>query len=164
MPNYEEAKNKALDLLTEYNINEPVVPVFNIAKNKGIDIKFFANSSGKLNNVSGLFDAKTKTIYVNDEDPPNRKTFTVAHELGHHILKHEPDKYGVLPRFANPTDTNSNNDLEKEANCFAANLLVPERMLKEIMNKYNLSKSDANLLSKMFGVSKDVMKYRLERV
>ena len=51
---------------------------------------------------------------------------------------------------------------EQEANCFAANLLVPKKMLEIIMKDYDLSKNDIPALSKFFGVSDDVIKYRLK--
>ena len=36
--------------------------------------------------VSGFFDSKTNTIYVNVDNSIARRTYTVAHELGHYFL------------------------------------------------------------------------------
>lgn len=156
--NYQNAKNKAGELLEEFTVTEPIVPVFQIAEQKGLKVAI-VKMPDKLSNVSGLLDPEKKVIYVNSEDPSNRQAFTVAHELGHFILKHEPNKYGVLPRFA---ELIASNPLEQEANCFAANFLVPEKMLREAMKQYNLTEHDTDLLAKMFGVSKDVIRYRLK--
>lgn len=160
MPNYKNATETALKLLKEYKIDEPIIPVFEIAERLGVNV-VFADMPDKLKDVSGFLDPETRTIYVNHDDPPTRQAFTTAHELGHFILNHEPDEYGVLYRYATPIDPNP---IEQEANCFAANLLVPEEMLKKIMSKYSLTTDDVELLAKFFGVSTYVMKYRLKRI
>lgn len=156
-PDYNKALKKAEDILAQYEIKEPVVNVFEIAQRQGFLIKFFA-PVGDLGEVSGFYEPSEKTIYVNSEDPPTRQSFTVAHELGHALLKHKEDEYGVLWRLATPIDKTP---LEQEANWFAANLLVPEGLLEDAMKKFSLTENDLELLAKMFGVSKDVIKYRL---
>ena len=153
---YENAKKKALWLLEKYNIDEPIIPVFEITQRLGLDIKYF-KSQGDLSKVSGFLDVKNRVIYVNAEDAPHRQMFTVAHELGHFILEHESSE--VLYRFSTPIDKDP---VEQEANCFAANLLVPEKMLKAIMKKCRLVKTDLDLLSKLFGVSTVVIKFRFK--
>src|SRR5438552_976644 len=37
-------------------------------------------------NISGAYEKKTKTIFVEKNEPYTRKTFTIAHELGHFFL------------------------------------------------------------------------------
>lgn len=153
---YKRAEKAAYDILNEYNIIEPVINAFEIAQRKGFSVKFF-KPEGKLNDASGFFDPSTKSIYVNSGDPPNRQSFTVAHELAHALLGHRENEYGVLWRLATPIDKKP---VEQEANWFAANLLVPEKFLDEAMKKYNLNENDLDFISKIFGVSKDVIKYR----
>ena len=156
---YTKAKNTATSLLSNFSITEPVVPVAEIAQREGLGIKYFKTDNNEdLKRVSGFLDEKTKTIYVNSEDPLSRQSFTIAHELGHFKLQHKPEEFGVLYRYATPIDKNS---LEQEANCFAANLLVPENMLVEVMNRYKLTENNGSLLADIFGVSPDVIKYRL---
>jgi len=159
-PNYELAENKAVELLKKNKIEEPVVPIFDIANAEGIKLKF-VKMPEKLQNVAGFFDPESKTIFINETDAPNRQTFTIAHELGHYILEHKPNEYGVLLRIPNLIEINSK---EKEANCFAANLLVPSEMLKEKIKRYNNIKPDAILLAEIFGVSEEVMRHRLSWV
>ncbi|MCB9811006.1 MAG: ImmA/IrrE family metallo-endopeptidase [Candidatus Nomurabacteria bacterium] len=158
-PDYKKAEQVAANLLENFNIEEPIVPVEEIAQREGVTIKYFKpNHDDNLNKVSGFYDPNTKTIYVNFDDSPSRRMFTIAHELGHMELKHKPSEFDVLYRFATPIDKDP---LEQEANCFAANLLVPEKMLTHTMEKYDLNESDYQILAKMFGVSNEVMKYRL---
>lgn len=154
---YNKASETAKQVLDEYDITEPVINVFEIAQRKGFAVKFFV-PEGKLAEVSGFCEPGTKTIYVNSEDPSTRQLFTVAHELGHALLKHKEDEYGVLWRLATPIDKTP---LEQEANWFAANLLVPENFLFEAFKKFPGSENDLEFLAKFFGVSKDVIKFRL---
>ena len=159
-PDYAKAQSLAESIISDYQITDPVVPVHDIAATKGLSIKVIPMPE-KLKGVSGFFDPKEKTIYVNGDDVPRRQMFTVAHELGHFLLEHDPKEYGVLLRFP---EVNGKDASEQEANCFAANLLVPELMLRDVMKKYSLTKEHLSTLAKLFGVSKAVMRYRLERM
>lgn len=162
-PDYKKSEQKAAELLKKYSITEPIVNVFDIVKNEGLDLKFI-KFPPKLQEVAGFFDPDTKTIFVNAEEPTNRQTFTVAHELGHYLLEHKPTEYKVLMRWEKPEGEKQ--PLEQEANCFAACLLVPENILKDTMKKYDLGKHDLDvrILAQMFGVSREMMKYRLMKI
>lgn len=158
-PNYEKAREAATELLNKFSIVEPIIPVDEIAQREGINIKYFRpGDSEDFKKVSGFYDKTSKTIYVNAEDTPTRQLFTIAHELGHVKLEHKPEQFDVLYRFATTIDKNP---IEQEANSFAANLLVPESMLKEARDKYKLTANASNSLAGLFGVSQEVMKYRL---
>ena len=160
IPNYQKAKDEALRLLNTFEIKDPVIPVAEIAQREGITIKYFKpDDNEKLQKVSGFFDPVSKTIYINSDDASTRQMFTIAHELGHFELKHEPEQFDVLYRFATPIDKNP---IEQEANTFAANLLVPEEMLRKVIEKYNLTSNDFIALANIFGVSPEVMRYRLQ--
>jgi Zn-dependent peptidase ImmA (M78 family) len=96
---------------------------------------------------------------VNDGDVFGRKMFTIAHEFGHWMLHRpyfEADKkaYAVLPRFQNPKA----NTFEREANCFAAELLVPKKLLLPVRT------AGVAKLADLFGVSREMMENRLKNV
>jgi len=57
-----------------------------ICEKLGIDIIFANLETGN----HGYYEPRTKTIFVNDNEPATRNLFTVAHELGHYILHHCP--------------------------------------------------------------------------
>ncbi len=152
-------ENKTLDILDQYNITEPVVDVVKIADDNKIKIEEIKMPE-KYSGVAGFYDKNKKIIYVNIEDKPVRKQFTIAHELGHVLLGHK--NYDVLFRIPNETARYSKD--EREANSFAANLLMPEFMVKEYLNKYNLKKGDYVKMSEIFGVPVTAMKVRLERL
>ena len=156
--NHKEIENKALDVLDRYSITEPVVNVEQIAEGEGIKIKEIVMSADH-NDVAGFYDDDEKTIYVNVVDKPGRKLFTVAHELGHIFLGHA--NYSVLYRV--PREGVTYTGKEKEANSFAASLLMPEFMIRNYLEKYNFNVSDYVEMSKIFGVPIMAMKSTLER-
>lgn len=156
---YKLCEEKAGLLLKECKISKPFVDVSYIAAKKGFQIKFIEMPQG-YDDVAGFLDNKSRTIYVNNADPANRQTFTIAHELGHAVLNHDPSQVGVLLR--RPIPGEEKNLIEKEADVFAINLLVPKDMLIKTMREYDLTAEHADILAKMFAVSRITMMYRLK--
>lgn len=155
-PNYFRAKNSALKLLRERGITEPPVDPAAIAGGLGISV-YFVTFDDEDDNISGFYDPDDCAIYVNEKESPVRQNFTIAHELGHHMLHRDwakTNNYVMLFR-----DQNAGHDLteEKEANVFAANLLVPRSILDEHVGR--LSEAE---LGKIFAVSIPVIKHRLK--
>jgi Zn-dependent peptidase ImmA (M78 family) len=156
-PNYRRAQAEALRLLREAGIVEPPVNPIKIAKELvGVKVDF-VTFTPEEKNVSGFYDAEENAIFVNSEEYPLRQTFTVAHELGHKILHEEWAKsadYKVLLR--DPEQTGDEDFREKEANAFAANLLMPRFMMDRYWEKLSVSE-----LSQLFAVSVPAIKARL---
>ncbi len=147
--------SKITEIRKKFNLElKPFFDLEMIVKDAGLeDIEsvIFKNPS-----VSGYIDFKDKKIYVNKDNSFQRKRFTIAHELGHlflHLQKFvkNSELYSVFKR-----DMNDYSLEEKEANFFAANLLVP----KELLNNYLLLTNDNDDLSKIFGVSNEVIRRR----
>ncbi|MDM7509943.1 ImmA/IrrE family metallo-endopeptidase [Lactococcus lactis] len=116
--------------------------------------------------LSGEFDPDKRTIYVNIFEADQRQRFTKAHEIGHCVFKHE----GVSHRNTNVPSSPK----ERAANQFAAELLLPPKLIGKAIEKYMVDKkmdkeafensSEERLvkyLSESMGVSKQAMKYRL---
>ncbi|MFZ1249733.1 MAG: ImmA/IrrE family metallo-endopeptidase [Candidatus Saccharimonadales bacterium] len=150
---------KAQDVLKKNNITSPFVNVFEIAEREGLKIEYRVFPNGN-SDISGFLIAEDKTIYLNVENSPERQAYTVAHELGHYLLGHEPDKYGVLRR-ANDYENASKSQEEKDADRFAANLLMPEKMIRDELKRHPFLKDAPQILASKFGVSVSAMKYRL---
>ena len=82
---------------------------------------------------------ETNTIFVNAsiEDHEGRYTFTIAHEIGHHVLHKElydeliSDRSQVLCREEKRKPL-----IEQQADRFAAALTMPRRMLADEVEKY----------------------------
>jgi len=155
--NHLDIENTTLDILDAYGIEKPVVDVSKIAKDKGIEIKEI-KMPPTYSEVAGFYDKKVKTIYLNIEDKPVRKLFTVAHELGHIFLNHE--NYGVLFRI--PKENTKYSKVESEANSFASSLLMPNFMIYDYLEKYDLTQSDYKKMAEMFGVPVVAMKNKLD--
>ncbi len=154
-PDYQRVMKAVRGLHAEFDVQEPPVNPVTISRAKGIEV-VFVEFSGESNNISGFFDFKDNTIYVNSKEYPLRQTFTVAHELGHAVLHREwaaSDEYKILLR---DTDYDGDDAFEKEANAFAAQLLVPRFMLDKYWRSNSLES-----LSQLFAVSVPMIKNRL---
>jgi len=101
---------------------------------------------------------ESTTILVNDQDAKVRQRFTIAHELGHYFL-HIKERDTDEPIISFRSD---NSPREREANSFAAALLVPEDLLREEYGKMVIPVSDT--LADIFRVSKATMRIRLEEL
>lgn len=138
-------------------LNAPNVPidVYAIARQEGLSI--FAGDF-KDASIAGMYDRVNKRIYISAKDPYPRQVFTVAHELGHHILHQD---VSVEHFFRRQVDQPSNSNAklqEQEANWFAASLLMPAEIL---LDMYVKLQGDENTLATLFAVSKQALKYRL---
>lgn len=156
-PNYAKAKAEAQRLLKKNGVTKPPVPVREIVEREGVDV-VFARFNTLHRDVAGFTDFRGAKIYVNMEDGLNRQTFTIAHEFGHWVLHRtlfdaNPRQYNILLRRPRGPNTDP---LEKEANAFAAELLVPMNLLHEV--KDYLSLSD---MANLFAVSEEVIQHRL---
>ena len=148
---YSRARRVADELLKKYKIERPPVDPEAIAEAEGIDVRYvdFGEYSEK---ISGLYNFDKKEIYVNKKIPNNRKTFTIAHELAHALLHEEyakSERYTAMPRSNSHVDKP---DEEREADVFAACLLVPKQMLRTYRNYASNIE-----LARMFAVSEDVV-------
>lgn len=150
-PNYKNSRLAAKKLLEKYKIVNPPVDPEAIAEAEGIDVLYVDFGSVK-NEISGLYDFESRKIYVNKDIPDNRKTFTIAHELAHALMHQDyatSANYRALPRSNNHDDKP---DEEREADVFAACLLVPKEMLRSYQNYASVPE-----LAKMFAVSDSVV-------
>lgn len=131
-----------------------------------IDVKKAAEILGaviifqKLPKISGMLlkgdhENYPYIIAVNVDKNFYHRRFTIAHEIGHIVLNHFK-KYKVL--YDREDLIISSLQLEKEANIFASELLVPTDKLKSVLT---LQPSLKGLCS-FFQVSAQVMRYRLK--
>ncbi len=151
------AKRKA-DRLTEV-YSSPPVPVLEIAEQNGVHV-IFANFGSSSERVAGYCDFRKAKLFVNAADRPRRQSFTIAHELGHWVMHRSifvenPETWPVLPRFSRPSN---NNPHEQEASKFAAHLLVPDHLLKPVLNPA----VSAAALAPIFFVSRIMMEIRMK--
>lgn len=154
-PDYQKVLGVVRGLHAEFSVETPPVNPVSIARSKGVKV-VFVEFSQKADNISGFFDCDENTIFVNAKEFPLRQTFTVAHELGHALLHKDwaaSDNYRILFRDA---DYMGDDPYEKEANAFAAHLLVPRFMLDRYWKDNSIES-----LSQLFAVSVPMIKHRL---
>lgn len=155
--NFQKAKDEAKKILTTFGVDSPPIPLTDIVSSYGLNIEYADFTSiSKGNEIAGFIDFDARKIYINKDDSPNRQRFTIAHELGHYLLHKDyvkdESKYNVLLR--RPLKNLDYTPEEQEANCFAAELLVPKDLLKKYKNLPN------TIRASIFAVSEDVMKFR----
>jgi Zn-dependent peptidase ImmA (M78 family) len=154
-PDYARVKLEAARLLDEFSFALPPIDPVRIARGKGVTV-YFVGFGKDQQNISGFYDFVEKAIFVNKDEYPLRQTFTIAHELGHKILHEDWAKSSDYRMLLRDQGHDGDDPHEKEANAFAANLLVPRSML----DKYRKNLS-VEQLSKLFAVSVPMIKNRL---
>ncbi|MCY4357006.1 MAG: ImmA/IrrE family metallo-endopeptidase [Gammaproteobacteria bacterium] len=164
-------KKQARTILEDNQILEPPVPVEKIAKALGANLRF-----------SPLDDELSGMIYIKDCKPiiginalhhPNRRRFTIAHECGHLILhraliKKEVHVDKAFPMLMRDSISSSGvNNMEIEANHFAAELLMPESLLIFAIGGKTFDIDDEGVVTafaKNFQVSTAAMRFRLGKL
>jgi len=128
---YALARKKAVDLLSFAKIEAPPIDVERLAFLVGASIKM-APFQGKLSGMVQRHPDGTAVIGVNSCDSETRKRFTIAHEIGH-LLLHADKNFHIDESFPvylrNERSSTAQDEREVEANQFAAELLMPSRML-----------------------------------
>lgn len=154
-----EAIIEATKVLKKCFVSQPPVPIEDIIEDYAIQLRFI-DLRDRSSQISGLYDNGTKTIYVNANEAPARQRFTIAHELGHALLhSYQLEKNPNLGIFYRRPlgDEVFNSIEERQANCFAAHLLVPEAIIREL---YPACKSPS-VLADIFNVSRQVIEFHL---
>ena len=94
-----------------------------------------------LNSDDGVavFDGRSKYfVFYNDKKMKQRIRFTIAHEIGHIFLDHHQE-YGISFLGREGVSQELYKRLEKEANCFARNLLCPAYHTDILLDSHGIS-------------------------
>jgi len=161
-------QKRAQDLLEEHRVSTAPVPVERIAKGLDVQLRF----SPLDDELSGMVYVKNGTpiIGINALHHPNRQRFTLAHEVGHLVLHraeitkqiHVDKGFPMLMR--NAASATGINEMEMEANFFAAELLMPEQFLARSLQGQSFDIDDEGAIStlaKEYKVSTAAMRFRL---
>jgi Zn-dependent peptidase ImmA (M78 family) len=123
--------------------------------------------------MSGLLLIKggKRAIAVNAKHHRNRQRFTIAHEIGHFVLHHKDfeDPKNDLHwdkkwAYFRSTDSPGPKPEEVEANQFAAELLMPENLLRDAIRNEQIDLSsdiDTARLAELLQVSEQALTIRL---
>lgn len=97
-------------------------------------------------------------IGVGKDQNLGRRRFATAHELGHHLLRHHGDFHLDLANAEVGTGPNFDYQLERAANDFAANVLMPATHV----SKRYAEEPSIRRLAEEFEVNPIAMTYRLQ--
>lgn len=154
----EKLVQKVLDQLEK----EIPVDVIRAAKLYGLEV--YATEMEKMNagGVSGILVEKDGTwaIFINHSDSLSRQRFSIAHELGHFLIHKGEQFVDDFPAGEAFYRDGKDNTVEREANYFAACLLMPADQLETIWPEAKDPKDAAN----RFKVSEVSMTYRLKHL
>ena len=164
----DDVEKRAADVLRQHGLYSiPVDPV-TLANRVGIKVH---NAQFSDDALAGMIAKRggAVTMLVNQSDPPYRKRFTIAHELGHHFLHlladgdyvdSAIDLFRDAESPAGATDATGPRRAEIQANQFAAALLMPADLVREAFGKCE----DLAELARLFNVSEAAMGFRLSRL
>ena len=140
----------------------PVDPVV-LASELGIRVN---NAKFSEPSLAAMLAKRGSNIWIllDESGSPSRKRFSIAHELGHHFLHLESDGE-IVDRNADlfrvseyaTSEITPERRREIEANQFAAALLMPERLVRQVWPDY----SSVSEMAKLFQVSEESMGYRI---
>lgn len=151
--NFLEAEQAANDFRNYINISnmQPISDLINILENLGIIIIQIKNPNNQFNDFDGLSEFVSNVpiiVLLDDIKDGARQRFTIAHELGHLILKIDSNEI----------------DEEKLCNRFASALLMPK---EAIINEFGQSRKNINFFElkafkNEYKVSYAAINYRLK--
>lgn len=109
---------------------------------------------------SGLLVPAQRRIWVNAAEArqsPGRRRFTIAHELGHWVCQALEGRW--QPVFCREVEAGGNGypPEEREANVFAAELLMPMESVRDVFQEAD----SIDVTATRFGVSPPAMHWRL---
>jgi Zn-dependent peptidase ImmA (M78 family) len=163
------AQTAADRLVARFGITTAPVNVHDVAHLLGLTIV----SENLGADVSALLvtEAGTSVIGVNKTHPRKRQRFSIAHEIGHHVMRHQfvPGEHVHVDRGSYISERGTRaaagtDPKEAEANQFAASLLMPTKLVREHVARIGhlpLREIDVKNLATNFDVSEQAMTIRL---
>ncbi len=135
------------ELVTELFANQAplVCRSYQKAKKYGLEITDFGSQSALLTQYGSCY-----IIFYDDSKPKTHARFSILHELGHKVIGHDLSN----------KDKATYSKYEIETNYFAAQLLMPEQLLRELQKRQvDIS---PRFLQTTFGVSMEAANKRRE--
>ena len=163
-------------LLVTHGVQAAPVDVYHMAAALGAQIHDDAAAAGLSGFLVRDVNSRRALIGVNSSHPPARKRFTIAHEIGHlvlhegdalHVDRREGVDLGLRVKRRDSESSMGTDDEEKEANLFAAELLMPLSLLEADLLEMKMGApqdEDEDIIGRLagrYGVSVQAMTFRL---
>ena len=162
-----DIEKKAQELLDLHELNQVPVNLYELCDRLNITVSNVKFKEYKDDYIMGAIKKESNDnikIYINKNDSINRKRFTMAHEIGHYTLGHLGE-HRQLMTLARRDGYNTDNIYERQANQFAAALLMDKNKLekeyKELKELRVSSSTTVSILARIFSVSEQAMTFRL---
>ncbi|GHV48070.1 hypothetical protein FACS1894204_12070 [Synergistales bacterium] len=151
----QEAKTAASALLSDTKGLMGALPPVNLGVIcKHLDIEVYTMPCSSFGAVFSR--SPSPCILVNSNLKPGRLRFSIAHELGHFMLNHRPS---FMP--ADGKYIRGDVRLERQADIFASELLLPEALLRSDLEVSGFSVSE---LAKRYKVSVQAMEIKIRAI
>lgn len=166
---YKYIEEKAEQVLRDANLFKSGFDIKKLALK--LNIKLVEDNLAE--DVSGFFvinNGKPIITYKKEATKSKRTRFTIAHEIGHFILhsKEQPIFIDRTPKVLYRNSASSTGEIlkEREANTFAAALLMPKLLVENEISKLDEKDIDSVIktLSEKFDVSEQAMSFRLSNI
>lgn len=124
--------------------------VIEVLENNGVKVVEIEEADS-VDGLCGYVNDTIPIIMVNSRFSPERKRFTVLHELGHLIM--------------NFPDSMDGKEVESICNAFANEMLLPHSELIDRIGtaRHDISMAELTDIQKLFGISIDAIMYRLHQ-
>jgi Zn-dependent peptidase ImmA (M78 family) len=163
-----EIEKYATQILRDHNLLEVPVDPLKVARALGIKVMNAVFSEPEKSGAVAKH-GETFQIFLNANEPPARKRFTIAHEIGHRLLHMGPagesefvdteENFRTI-EASDSEDRTLYRRQEWEANAFAAALLINEESLRDAWQDCR----DPTILAWKFQVSPAAMIVRLSQL
>ncbi len=161
------------DLLRRHDLFKASIDIKKIVKKESIPLIPY-ELGDEISGMLVLENGQARIGY-NQDHHKVRQRFTIAHELGHYFLHSKSDEDKLFlshaqVMFRKNTSKEVSFKKEKEANMFAASILMPKFLIEEaydkILNENSKIDDDQIVwhLSTQFVVSQLAMSYRLKNL
>ena len=157
-------------ILDRLGIEEVPIPIVAIMKSLNFQV-VAGELKDEISGIIGIDDylaknfKSSKVIAINNKDNVGHHRFTMAHELAHYLFDFDVSNQIVYYNTYNTFE--DENEEERRANYFAANLLMPEKKFKKefdnVVIKNNLYVT-VEKLSQIFQVSGEAVRRRISEL
>jgi IrrE N-terminal-like domain len=145
---------------THFEADELPVPIDSIA----VDLLGLVVDEEDGLEVSGMLVPADHQVWLNGRESrqsPGRRRFTLAHEVGHWVCHYEQGRVEPTYCRSDVIGVGVGRAREREANAFAAQLLMPESLVRREAGALQLN---ILALAQRFEVSPPAMKVRLQQL
>jgi len=147
-------QQRAVKILEEYQFGElPIDPKL-IAKKANILVEPNTDCEEGVSGMLLRAGENYGIVYATYLGNSGFENFSIAHELGHYFLEGHPEQifqYGNIHKSI--ANFASDNYIEREADTFAASLLMPENLFKDHLTEYEKGMSCVEAMSKLCNTS-----------